>query len=53
VPSTHNIFFEWLALFGIVGFLALIISVFLLPLKFFLQIIKNNPEKLWTGFAKI
>jgi O-antigen ligase len=30
--TAHNIFFEWLALFGIVGFLALIISVFLLPL---------------------
>jgi hypothetical protein len=51
--TAHNIFFEWLALFGIVGFLALIISVFLLPLKFFLQIIKNNPEKLWIGLIGV
>jgi O-antigen ligase len=41
--SAHNIFFEWLALFGIIGFLALMVSVFLLPLKFFFQTIKNNP----------
>jgi O-antigen ligase len=51
--SAHNIFFEWLALFGIVGFLALMVSVFLLPLKFFLQTIKNNPEKSWAGLVGI
>jgi O-antigen ligase len=51
--SAHNIFFEWLALFGIIGFLALMVSVFLLPLKFFFQTIKNNPEKSWAGLVGI
>ncbi|CAB5496899.1 hypothetical protein THERMOT_598 [Bathymodiolus thermophilus thioautotrophic gill symbiont] len=51
--SAHNIFFEWLALFGIVGFLALMASVFLLPLRFFFQVIKDNPKKLWVGLAGI
>jgi magnesium-transporting ATPase (P-type) len=46
-----DIFFGWLALFGIIGFLALMVSVFLLPLKFFFQTIKNNPEKSWAGKA--
>jgi O-antigen ligase len=27
--NAHNIFFGWLALFGIVGFLALMVSIFL------------------------
>ena len=51
--NAHNIFFGWLALFGIVGFLALMVSIFLLPLKFFFQTIKNNPEKLWAGLVGI
>lgn len=51
--SAHNIFFEWLALFGIIGFLVLMVSVFLLPLKFFFQTIKNNPEKSWAGLVGI
>jgi uncharacterized membrane protein len=51
--SAHNIFFEWLALFGIIGFLALMVSVFLLPLKFFFQTIKNNPEKSWADLVGI
>jgi hypothetical protein len=42
-----------LALFGIIGFLALMVSVFLLPLKFFFQTIKNNPEKSWAGLVGI
>lgn len=51
--SAHNIFFGWLALFGIIGFLALILTVFLLPLRFFFQVIKNNPEKLWIGLIGV
>jgi hypothetical protein len=29
------------------------VSIFLLPLKFFFQTIKNNPEKLWAGLVGI
>jgi hypothetical protein len=29
------------------------VSVFLLPLKFFFQTIKNNPEKSWAGLVGI
>ena len=51
--SAHNIFFEWLALFGVVGFLALIFAVFLLPLKYFLQRVKDQPDKLWAAIIGI
>ncbi len=51
--SAHNIFFEWLAVFGVVGFLVLIFTVFLLPLRYFLQIAKNQPDKLWASIIGI
>lgn len=51
--TAHNIFFEWLALFGIVGFSALIIAVFLLPLRFFWIAAKNNPNNLWATLIGI
>ena len=51
--ASHNVFLEWLGLMGGVGFLVLLLTVFLLPLRFFIQIIKTNPEQLWLGVAGI
>jgi O-antigen ligase len=44
--TAHNIYFEWLALLGGVGFIGLMIVVFFLPLQYFYREIKNNPQSL-------
>jgi O-antigen ligase len=44
--TAHNIYFEWLALFGGVGFIGLMIAAFFLPLQYFYREIKNNSQSL-------
>lgn len=36
--SVHNVFLEWLAQFGILGFLGLLLFVFLLPFFYFIRV---------------
>lgn len=44
--TAHSIYFEWLALFGGLGFIGLMTVVFLLPLQYFYREIKNNSQSL-------